>query len=183
MKTLKDLFLDQLADLYDAENRLTEALPKMAGLATEQELTAAFTEHAEETAGHVTRLEQVFQELGERARRKKCEAIVGLLKESEEMADENAGSPTLDAALIAAAQKVEHYEIASYGCLRAWAEALGQDEAVELIESILDEEKAADDRLTGIASSVANPEAQSSADDDGESPRRRPAETETRERK
>lgn len=175
MKSLQDLFLDQLADLYDAEHRLAEALPRMSRLATQEEVAEAFTAHAGDTEGHLMRLEDVFQTFGETSRRKRCAAIVGLLKESEEMAAENWDSPTLDAALIAAAQKIEHYEIASYGCLRAWAEALGQDEAVDLIEDILDEEKAADDRLTGIASRIANPAAQVSGESDAETQEMGPA--------
>src|ERR1039458_9743415 len=115
MNTLKDLFLDSLADIYYAENQLVRALPKMAKAATDDQLREAFESHLEETEGHVTKVESVFSQFGQKARSKKCPAIVGLLTEADEMASENKGSPAIDAALIAAAQRVEHYEIASYG--------------------------------------------------------------------
>src|SRR5450755_4392894 len=143
MKTLKDLFLDELKDMYDAEHRIIKALPKLAKAATCEKLKAAFLAHLEETKGHVTKLEQVFQSFGETAKAKKCEATVGLLKEGDEIASENKGEPTINAALISAGQKVEHYEIASYGCLHEWADLLGNKEAANLIEEILDQEKAA----------------------------------------
>jgi len=160
MKTLENLFLDELADMYDAENRLVQALPKMAKAATHEELSDAFESHLSETEGHVKKLEKVFKAFGKTAKGKKCEAIVGLLKEGDEIAEENSDSPTINAALISAAQKVEHYEIASYGCLREWAEQLGNEEAVNLLQEILDEEKAADETLTELARERCNEAAQ-----------------------
>ena len=151
MKTLKDLFLDELKDMYDAEHRIIKALPKLAKAATCEKLKAAFLAHLEETKGQVTKLEKVFQSFGEKAKAKKCEATVGLLKEGDEIAADNKGEPTINAALISAGQKVEHYEIASYGCLHAWATLLGNDTAAGLLEEILEEEKAADKKLGELA--------------------------------
>src|SRR5436190_519414 len=138
MKTLETLFLDELADMYDAENRLVHALPKLAKAATHKELCDAFESHLSETEGHVKNLEKVFEAFGKTAKGKKCEAIAGLLAEGDEIAAENKSSPTINAALISAAQKVEHYEIASYGCLREWAEQLGNPKAVNLLQQTLD---------------------------------------------
>jgi ferritin-like metal-binding protein YciE len=152
-KNLSDLFLDELQDLYDAEHRITKALPKMAKAATDEALKDAFTSHLEETRGHITKLEQVFEILGEKAKRKTCQATVGLLKEGEEIMEEFADSPAVNAALIAAAQKVEHYEIASYGCVTTWAKILGKDDAAELLGEILGEEEAADEKLTDVSES------------------------------
>jgi ferritin-like metal-binding protein YciE len=160
MKTLETLFLAQLADAYDAENRLTKALPKLAKASVNGDLRAAFQEHLDETRGHVAKLKEVFASVERPARARRCEAIVGLLKEGDELIAENKNSPTLDAALICAAQKVEHYEIATYGCLREWADALGNTTAVDLLGEILEEEKAADDKLTDLACAICNPEAQ-----------------------
>ncbi len=159
MKTLKILFLDELADIYDAEQRLVRALPKMAKAATCPDLQAAIRSHLKETEGHVTKLGRVFAAYGQKAKGKKCEATVGLLEEGDEIAAEFKGSPAINAALICAAQKVEHYEIASYGCLHEWAGVLGNKEAADLLESILDEEKAADEALTELARSSNNVEA------------------------
>lgn len=160
MKTLEELFLDELADIYDAENRLTKAIPKLAEAATHEELKSAFAEHLAETEGHVTKVEKVFSLFGEKAKGKKCEAIVGLLKEGDEIAAENKNAPTINAALISAAQKVEHYEIASYGCLREWADQLGNEDAAEILQEILDEEKGADQKLTELARACCNLTAQ-----------------------
>ena len=159
MKTLKELFLDELADMYDAEHRLIKALPKMAKAATCDDLKGAFQSHLKETQGHVKKLEQVFRAVGEKAKGKKCEATVGLLEEGDEIAAEFKGSPAINAALIAAGQKVEHYEIASYGCLHEWAGLLGNEQAAGLLEEILAEEKAADEKLTGLARASSNEEA------------------------
>jgi len=156
MKTLQELLLEELADMFDAETRLVKALPKMVQAATYEELRDAFEGHLEETEGHVAKVEQVFEAFGKRAESKKCEAMAGLIKEAEEIASENKGEPTLNAALISAAQKVEHYEIASYGCLREWAEQLGNDTATRLLQEILDEEKEADTRLTDLARECCN---------------------------
>jgi ferritin-like metal-binding protein YciE len=153
---LHQLFLDELADILNAEQQLTKALPKMAEAASSEELTEAFESHLEETKYHVTRLEQVFTSLDERVQSKECKAMKGLLEEGRDVMEEMKGSSALDAALIAAAQKVEHYEIATYGTLRAWAERMGHTKAVELLDATLDEEKATDEALTSIAESTAN---------------------------
>jgi ferritin-like metal-binding protein YciE len=152
MKTLRELFLAELSDMYDAEHRITKALPKLVKAATNEELKQALQSHLEETEGHVTKVEQVFAAFGEKPKAKKCEATVGLLEEGDEIASENKGSATINAAIISAGQKVEHYEIASYGCLREWASLLNNQEAVELIQEILDQEKHADQKLGELAS-------------------------------
>ena len=139
MKTLKDLFLDELADMYDAEHRIIKALPKMAKVATCPDLKEAIQSHLRETEGHVKKLQQVFQCFDEKAKGKTCEATVGLLAEGDEIAADFKGSPAINAALISVAQKVEHYEMASYGCLHEWAGLLGNKEAAGLLQEILDE--------------------------------------------
>lgn len=159
MKTLKDLFLDELADMYDAEQRIARALPKIVKAATCPKLQAALQSHLKETQGQITKLERVFRSIGEKAKGKKCEATVGLLEEGDEIAAEFKGSPAINAALIAAAQKVEHYEIASYGCLHEWAGLLGHQDASRLLKEILDQEKGADQKLTELARSGNNEEA------------------------
>ena len=156
MKTLQDLFLDSLADIYYAENQLVKALPKMAEAATDEGLREAFTAHLAETEGHVQKVEQIFELFGESPKSKKCPAIVGIIKEASEMMSENKKSPTLNAALIFAGQKAEHYEIASYGGLREWAKQLDNEEASELLNEILEEEKAADNKLTTLAEDHCN---------------------------
>jgi len=158
-KTLKNLFLDELADMYDAEKRIVKALPKMAQAATCTDLKAAIEKHLKETEGHVRKLEQVFQAFGERAVGKTCEATKGLLEEGDELAAEFKDSPAINAALLAAAQKVEHYEMASYGCLHEWAGLLGNQKAAGLVEIILNEEKVANEGLTKIAVAKSNKEA------------------------
>ena len=164
MKTLKVLFLDELADMYDAERRIVKALPKMAKAATCPDLKAAIQSHLKETEGHVKKLEQVFRSFDEKAKGKTCEATVGLLEEGDEIAAEFKGSPAINAALISAAQKVEHYEIASYGCLHEWAGLLGNTEAASLLEKILGEEKTANEKLTGLARAGNNEEALGDSD-------------------
>jgi ferritin-like metal-binding protein YciE len=159
MKTLQNLFLGELADIYDAEQRLVKALPKMAKAATCTHLRDAILAHLEETKGHVTKVEQIFECFDHKAKGKTCKATVGLLEEGAEIAEEYADSPAINAALIAAAQKVEHYEIASYGCLREWAGRLGNQKAADLLEEILEEEKAANASLTELAVSRSNDEA------------------------
>ena len=156
MKTLQDLFLDELADMHDAEMRLTKALPKMARTATHVELSEAIDSHFEETEEQVKKLVRIFAAFGKKARGKKCRAMAGLLDEVDEIISGNTGSPTINAALIAAAQKVEHYEIASYGCLREWARLLDNEQAEELLQEILDEEEAADQTLTQLARARSN---------------------------
>ena len=157
---LHELFLDELADIYNAEQQLTKALPKMAKAAESDELREAFEQHLEETEEHISRLEKVTRQLGENLKRKTCQAMKGLIEEGEELMKEQKDSSACDAALIAAAQKVEHYEIASYGTLVAWAEQMGHTEAVDLLEETLDEEKSADEKLTSVAESIANQKAQ-----------------------
>lgn len=158
-KTLKDLFMDELADMYDAESRLVKALPKLAKAAKTEELKEAITTHLEETEGHVETLKSVFELFDANAKGKKCEAIVGLLKEGDEISGEFRGSHAADAAIISACQKVEHYEIASYGCLHEWAKLLGNSEAATMLEEILEEEKATDETLTELARAGSNDEA------------------------
>ena len=158
---LRQLFIDELADVYNAENQLIKALPKMAKAAESDELREAFQSHLEETEGHAIRLEEVVKLLDESLKRKTCAAMKGLVEEAQDLMKEEKDSSALDAALIAAAQKVEHYEIASYGTLCAWAKQLGEQGAVEILEQTLEEEKAADEKLTSIGESAANRKAQS----------------------
>lgn len=151
MKTLRELFLAELADMYDAEHRITKALPKLVKAATSEELKEALQAHLVETEGHITKVEQVFAAFDEKPKSKKCEATVGLLDEGDEIVSDNKGSATINAAIISAGQKVEHYEIASYGTLREWASLLNNQEAVELLQEILDQEKHADQKLGELA--------------------------------
>ncbi len=159
LRTLQDLYVEQLRDLYDAENQLIEALPKMAKAATLQDLQKAFNEHLNETRQHVSRLEQVFDHIGVSPKGEKCEAMKGLIKEGEQLMHKQAGEPVKDAGLIASAQRVEHYEIAGYGTVRTWARRLGRDDEASLLEQILKEESMADEKLTKIAENVVNAEA------------------------
>jgi ferritin-like metal-binding protein YciE len=161
MKNLEDLFLDSLADMYYAEKQLIKALPKMARAATHDHLRAAFETHLGETEGHVQKLEAVFEAFGQPPKSKKCPAILGIIEEADEMAAENKKSPTINAALIFAGQKAEHYEIASYGGLRDWAKLLGNEYAANILDEILDEEKAADAKLSGLAEDDCNESAKS----------------------
>lgn len=168
MKTesLQELYLEQLRDIYDAENQLLKGLPKMAKAATNEELQAAFEQHAEQTEEHIARLDRIFEELDEKPKGHKCEAMKGLLEEAKNLIEEMEDDPdTLDAALICAAQKVEHYEIATYGCLRTYAELLGFDEQADSLQDSLDEEKDTDDNLTELAVTCINLDA---ADEDEE---------------
>jgi len=157
-QSLHELFLDQLADLQNAEKQLTRALPKMIEAANSEELRDAIKSHLKETEGHVSRLEEVAKVLDENLRQKTCPAMEGLIEEAGDLMQEQKGKPSLDAAIIAAAQKVEHYEIASYGTVRAWAEQMGHQEAVDLLQQTLDEESAADEKLTQIAETLADQE-------------------------
>ncbi len=151
---LAKLFEDSLKDIFWAEKELTKALKKMSKKATSNELSEALLSHLTETEGQVDKLTQVFELIGKAARGKKCEAMVGLLKEGDEIVAETDEGAMRDAGIIAAAQKVEHYEIATYGTLRTWANTMGQDEIAGILEEILDEEKAADEKLTMIAQSI-----------------------------
>jgi len=159
-KTLDDLFLDTLKDIYFAEKQILKALPKMARAAESEEGKAGFLQHRDETQGQIERLEQVFELLGKPARGKTCEAIQGIISEGEEIMEEFKGSPALDAGLISSAQAVEHYEIARYGTLISWAGQLGLKDAVPLLQANLEEEKATDQKLTALAKAQANAKGQ-----------------------
>jgi ferritin-like metal-binding protein YciE len=165
--TLHDAFLNELRDLYDAEKQLTKTLPKLARAATSAILRDAFESHLEETRGHVTRLEEVFESLEEKARGKHCDGIAGIIAEGSNAMDEDLDDSAMDAQLIAGAQRVEHYEMAAYGTLVAWARAMGHDEAERLLQETLDEEKAADEKLTSIAESGINQAAAEAAHPEG----------------
>jgi ferritin-like metal-binding protein YciE len=156
---LHELFLEELADIYNAEQQLTKALPKMAKAAQNEELREGFEMHLNQTEQQISRLEQVVETLGESMKRKVCKGMKGLIEEGSEMMQEHKGSAALDAALIAAAQKVEHYEIAAYGTLCAWAKQMNHSEALELLHETLDEEKMTDEKLTQLAEDLANLEA------------------------
>jgi len=159
-KTLDDLFEDALKDIYYAENKILKALPKMAKAAHSDELRAAFEKHEKQTEGHVSRLEKVFDLIETPAKGKKCPAIEGIIEEGAEIIKEFKRAPALDAGLVSAAQAVEHYEIARYGTLKRWAEQMGLDEAVGLLDETLDEEKETDASLTELADSMVNEQAQ-----------------------
>src|SRR5437763_3740457 len=160
MSTLQHLFLHELADLYDAEQRLTKALPEMEQNAISTELKQALQSHLSETETHVTRLEQIFGIFGNEAKGETCEGIKGLIEEAKDLLDEDAEDPVHDAGLIASAQKVEHYEIAGYGTLRTWAKLLGNQEAAALLQETLDEEGQTDKTLTNLAEKLINVKAQ-----------------------
>jgi ferritin-like metal-binding protein YciE len=159
LKTLKDLYVEELRDLYSAEKQIVKALPKMAKNASSPELKAAFQEHLEQTKGHVERLETIFEKLGKRPTGKTCKAMEGLVEEGEELIDEEPEASVLDAGLISAAQRVEHYEIAGYGTVRTFAQTLGEREAAGLLQQTLDEEAETDKKLTSLAESLINAEA------------------------
>ncbi len=154
MESLRELFVEQLKDLYSAENQILKALPKMIKSADSKELKSAFEDHLEQTRGQVERLEQIFEELDESPRGKKCVGMEGLIKEGKELMSEDAEPEVLDAGLIAAAQHVDHYEIAGYGCVRTYAQLLGMKSAVKLLQQTLDEEKETDKILNGLAESI-----------------------------
>ena len=156
LTSLHDLFLDSLRDLYNAENQIIKALPKMAKTADSEELQKGFQEHLEQTRRRVERLEKVFEIMGAKARSKTCQAMEGIIEEGKELMKESAEPEVLDAGLIASAQKVEHYEMACYGTVRAWAQQLGQNEAADLLQQTLDEEIDADRKLSNIAESMVN---------------------------
>ena len=160
LASLDDLLVHELQDIYHAEGQILKALPRMAKAATHPELKAAFEEHRQQTEHQVRRLEQAFKLLGVPAKGKKCEGMAGLLEEGKKMMEEDAEAAVMDAALIAAAQKVEHYEIASYGCVCTYAEMLGYDQVHDLLGQNLDEEETTDQRLTALAESVINQEAE-----------------------
>src|ERR1700683_1255690 len=159
IESMEDLFVEQIEDLYDAEQRLVKALPKMAEASTSPALRQAFESHLDETRGHVTRLEQVFQALRKKPKSQTCDAMKGLIEEGEDMVSNTEQSPVRDAGLIASANRVEHYEIAAYGSARTFAQLLGLNEAASLLEQTLREEKTADQKLTQLAESLVNDEA------------------------
>ena len=163
---LKELYVDELKDLYNAENQLVKALPKMAKAATSPDLRAGFEEHLEQTKGHVSRLETIFEKLGESPKGKKCKGMEGLIEEGSEAIEEHEGD-VLDAALIGAAQRVEHYEIAGYGTVIAFAEELGEPEHASLLNETLNEEKETDEKLTALAGDI-NTKANQAAERDEE---------------
>ena len=159
--SLHDAFIDELRDTYDAERQLTKALPKLAKAATSPKLRDAFETHLEETQGQIERLERVFESLDEKARGKHCDGIEGIIEEGKSIMEEDFDDTTMDACLIAAGQRAEHYEMAAYGTLVAWARAMGHTDAANLLQQTLDEEKAADKKLSGLAEGGIN---QSAAD-------------------
>jgi ferritin-like metal-binding protein YciE len=166
MKSLHDAFVDEVRDTYDAERQLTKALPKMAKAATSPELKAAFTSHLEETNGQIERLVKVFELLDEKVRGKRCDGMAGIIEEGSSAMEEDFDEATMDAVLIASGQRAEHYEMAAYGTLVAWANALGQSEVAALLQETLDEEKSADQKLSGLAEGGMNEAA--AAGDEGE---------------
>ena len=159
LESLKDLYLEQLKDLYSAETQLVDALPKMAERATSPDLKKGFQDHLRQTQEHVSRLEQIFRELGESPKGHTCEGMKGLIKEGEEMIKMKGDDTVIDAGLIAAAQRVEHYEIAGYGTVRTYAETLGHSQHVTLLDKTLQEEEMTDEKLTQLAESHINQEA------------------------
>ena len=162
--TLHDAFINELRDTYDAEKQLTKALPKLAKAATNPKLQTAFESHLKETQGHIVRLEQVFKGLNEDVRGKHCDGIAGIIEEGKAVMEEDFDATTMDACLIAAGQRAEHYEMAAYGTLVAWAQAMAHTEAATLLQQTLDEEKAADKKLSGLAEGGINQRAADAAD-------------------
>jgi ferritin-like metal-binding protein YciE len=160
LSSLDDLLVHEMQDIYNAEGQILKALPKLVKAASHPDLKRAFEEHRVQTEGQVDRLEQAFKLLGVPAKGRKCEGMAGLLEEGKKVMEQEAEESVLDAALIAAAQKVEHYEIASYGCICTYAEMLGYDQVHELLGQTLDEEETTDQKLTALAETVINPEAE-----------------------
>ena len=158
-ETFREAFLEELRDVYDAEKQLTKALPKLAKAASSTQLRTAFEEHLEETKGQVERLERVFESLDEKAKGKHCKGIAGIIEEGKSILEEDFDGSTMDALLIAGGQRAEHYEIAAYGTLSAWARAMGHSDAADLLEETLEEEKAADQKLNQLAEGSINREA------------------------
>jgi ferritin-like metal-binding protein YciE len=166
--TLHDMFIDELRDTYDAEKQLTKALPKLAKASSNPKLRQAFESHLQETQGQIDRLEQVFESLGEKVRGKHCDGIAGIIEEGKSIMEEELEETTMDACLIAAGQRAEHYEMAAYGTLVAWAQAMGHTDAARLLQQTLDEEKAADKKLSGLAEGGINRGAADAAHADDE---------------
>jgi ferritin-like metal-binding protein YciE len=159
LDTLKTLYIDELRDLYNAESQLLKALPKMAKASSSEELQDAFEKHLEQTKTHVERLEEVFEEIGEKPKGKTCKAMKGLIEEGSEILHEDGEESVIDAGIILAAQKVEHYEIASYGSVRTFAQLLGKDRSADLLQTTLEEESEANELLNKLAEDIVNPEA------------------------
>ena len=166
--TLQEKLVDEIRDLYHAEKQLLKALPKMAKAATHEDLREGFEMHLEETREQVTRLEEVFEAMGEKVRAKNCPGMAGIIEEGSELMQEEEAGAVLDAALIAAAQRAEHYEIGAYGTCIAWARLLGMDDVVSLLEQTLEEEKATDKKLTALAEQEVNLNAASEVENEGE---------------
>jgi len=166
--TLHDAFLDELRDSYNAEKQLTKALTKLAKAASNPKLRQAFESHLEETQGHIERLEQVFESLDEKVRGKHCDGIAGIIEEGKSIMEGDFDDTTMDACLIAAGQRAEHYEMAAYGTLVAWAQAMGHTDVAKLLQQTLDEEKAADKKLSGLAEAGINQTAADAAHPDEE---------------
>lgn len=172
--SLRELYIDELKDLYNAETQLTKALPKMAKAASNSELRQAFEEHLRQTSEQVSRLEQIFEMLGEKPTGKKCLGMEGLVKEGAETMKEDYDGAVMDAALIGAGQRVEHYEIAGYGTVREFAQLLGEDEHVSLLEQTLEEEKQTDEKLTQLAENINSQAQESEGGEEEEREQRRP---------
>jgi ferritin-like metal-binding protein YciE len=175
--TLHDAFLDELKDSYDAEKQLTKALPQMAKAATSPQLRQAFESHLQETLGQIKRLEQIFEILDEKVKGKHCDGIAGIIEEGKSVMEEDFDEPTMDACLVASGQRAEHYEMAAYGTLIAWAKAMGHDDITKLLTQTLNEEKAADAKLTKLAEGGINQQAVDAAggDDQDEGEEEKPA--------
>lgn len=168
LDSLEGLFLEELKDVYNAEKQITKALPRMAKAADSEELRQALTKHLKETDGQIKRLERIFQALGQTARGKKCKGMEGLIEEGKEVLEEDGDPAVIDAAIIASAQRVEHYEIAAYGCLRTYARLLGHTEAEKLLDQTLTEEEAADEKLTALGEGGINAAAASAGTEEEE---------------
>jgi ferritin-like metal-binding protein YciE len=171
---LKHLYIEELKDLYSAENQMVKALPKLVKAATSEDLRAGFEGHLEQTKEHVARLEKIFKALGESPKGKKCKGMEGLIKEGAEMIEEDPAPEELDAGLISAAQRVEHYEIAGYGCVSTYARLLGEDQAESLLRQTLGEEKETDGKLTDLAGNINLAAAESGESDGGSRPSKKP---------
>ena len=169
MKSLRELYVEELKDLYSAENQILKALPKMMRAASDRELQRMFSQHEKQTQRQVKRLERIFKQLGETSRGKKCKGMEGLIEEAKELIQERPEPEVLDAGLIAAAQRVEHYEIAGYGTVRTYARQLGEEEQANLLQETLDEEGETDKKLSALAESSINIEAEEAGDEDEES--------------
>jgi ferritin-like metal-binding protein YciE len=169
--SLHELYLEELKDLYDAENQIIKALPKMVDAASSEELQNALTEHLEVTRGQAKRLEQIFQNMGEKLKAEKCKGMEGLIKEGSDIVSEDMNEDVKDAAIISAAQRIEHYEMAGYGTVRTWANLLGESEAEELLQQTLDEEKEADEKLNELAEEI-NVQAESGEGEEEEAEQR-----------